>query len=147
MNNAELKKKHQQVVDLCMYLEFLRRRGIITRELEALYASAAERCQQIEAEYLGNHPEQAANRTTAMFRQGLNVFNKYVASIYNPNGEAMDLTCNFHKPIPGKKTIYFQTPDMDAPEMRVDDMTGIDYLYSYFDNEMQKIAEKEGFSE
>lgn len=147
MNDAELKKAHQQVADLCMYLEFQRRRGMITGELEALYTSLAERYRQIEAEYLGNHPEQAADRRTAMFRQALNVFDKYIASIYNPNGEAMDLTCNFHKPIPGKKTIFFKTPDMEAPEMRVADMTGIDYLYSCFDNEMQKIAEREGFSE
>lgn len=147
MNDTELKKAHQQVSDLCMYLEFLRRRGRITRELEALYTSAMERCQQIEAEYLVNHPEQAADRTTAMFRQGLAVFDRYVAGIYNTSGEAMDLTCNFNKPIPGKKTIFFQTPTMAVPGVQVDDMTRIDYLYAWFDDEMQKIAEQEGITE
>lgn len=140
-DNQSLKFYQLQIANLCMYLELLIRRGEATPEIAAIYDRSKAEIQKIEKAFFEANPELELQSKQELLNQGLIIFNRYIASVYDPDGDTGNkYTCDYNHPVKGKKTLTFITPTNPTPEEMILDMNDIDTLYADFDIAMDDLA-------
>lgn len=138
MDSNSLKIHHGHVMNLCMYLELVIRRGLETPALSSLYDKAKAELQKIEGAFYSDEEKQLKSKLD-LLNNALKIYQTYVRYVYDPGNE-YNCTCDYNHPQPGYKTVSLQVEKNSDPEQLIEEMNDIDELYAEFDNVMDDFA-------
>lgn len=138
MDSNSLKIHHGHVMNLCMFLELVIRRGLETPALSALYDKAKAELQKIESVFYADE-EKALKSKQDLLNNALKIYLAYVRHVYDPGNE-YNCTCDYNHPQPGYKTISLQVEKDCDPEQLIEKMNRIDELYAELDNAMEDFS-------
>ena len=138
MDSNSLKIYHGHVMNLCMFLELVIRRGLETPALSSLYDKAKAELQKIEGAFYSDEEKQLKSKLD-LLNNALKTYQTYVRYVYDPGNE-YNCTCDYNHPQPGYKTVSLQVEKNSDPEQLIEEMNDIDELYAEFDNVMDDFA-------
>lgn len=141
-DEAALILYRKQLVNLCMYLELIIRRGMETPAIVDLYNQTKAEYQAAEAAFFATRPPaRKIENKRELVNQALLTFNRYIGSIYDPNGNGLKITCDYNHPKAGQKTLTFVSlTNPDVTDEEIVDMNPIDELYGKFDEVMEEFS-------